>query len=164
AAARGDHSLAGAVTELARETPLAVVPMPEGSWWQDVDTPEDLKRARHLLRRALTKRGDGPVSRFLNRPLSTRVSMALAPLRLSPDLISFLAFSLAIAGALMLAGGSGVVGAILVHLASIVDWVDGEVARLQVRASAAGALLDGVLDRVADAALVAGLAVWALTD
>ncbi len=164
AAARGDHSLAGAVTELAREAPLAVVPLPEGSWWQDVDTPEDLKRARHLLRRALTKRGDGPVSRFLNRPLSTRVSMALAPLRLSPDLISFLAFSLAIAGALMLAGGSGVVGAILVHLASIVDGVDGEVARLQVRASAAGALLDGVLDRVADAALVAGLSVWALAD
>jgi choline kinase/phosphatidylglycerophosphate synthase len=164
AAARGDLSLAGAVTELAREAPLAVVPLPDACWWQDVDTPEDLKRARHLLRRSLIKKGDGPVSRFLNRPLSTRLSMALAPLRLSPDLISFLAFLLAIAGAVMLAAGRGVAGAILVHLASIADGLDGEAARLQVRASAAGALLDGVLDRLADAAVVAGLSIWALAD
>jgi choline kinase/phosphatidylglycerophosphate synthase len=164
AAARGDLSLAGALTELAQAAPLAVVPLPVAHWWQDVDTPEDLKRARHLLRRSLIKRSDGPVSRFLNRPLSTRLSMALAPLRLSPDLISLLAFLLAIAGAAMLAAGRGLAGAILVHLASIVDGVDGEVARLQVRASAAGALLDGVLDRLADGAVVAGLSVWALAD
>ena len=39
---------------------------------------------------------------------------------------------------------------------------DGEAARLQMRASAGGALFDGILDRVADVAIVAGTGVWAL--
>ena len=54
-------------------------------------------------------------------------------------------------------------GGILVHVASVLDGVDGEIARLKVRASAWGALFDGVLDRLGDAAVVAGLAVWSLS-
>lgn len=164
AAARGDSSLSGAVTELAAEEPLAAVPLPAGCWWQDVDTPEDLRRARSLLRRSLAKEGDGPVSRYLNRPVSTRLSMALAPLRLHPDLVSVVVFLVGAAAAWLLATGRGVAGAVLVHLTSVLDGVDGEVARLQIRASPAGALLDGVLDRLADAAVMAGLAVWALEE
>ena len=162
AEARGDTSLAGAVTELARNHPLAAVALRHDSWWQDVDTPEDLGRARVLLRRSLTKGTDGPVSRYLNRPVSTRLSMAVASLPIHPDVVSFVAFLTGIVGALVLASGAGIAGAILVHLASVLDGVDGELARLQVRASPGGALLDGVLDRLADAAILAGVAVWAL--
>lgn len=115
-----------------------------------------------MLRRSLTKEADGPVSRYLNRPISTRLSMALSPLRLHPDLVSVFAFLVALAAALVLARGAAVAGAVLVHVASVLDGVDGELARLQVRASPGGALLDGVLDRVADASIVAGLAVWAI--
>lgn len=164
AAATGDHSLAGVVARLAAARPLRAVPMKKRAWWHDVDTPEDLGRARRGLRRSLTKETDGPVSRLLNRPLSTRISMALAPLRLSPDLVSLIAFLLGLGSAWLLATGRGVVGGVLVQAASIVDGVDGEVARLQLRASPRGALLDGVLDRLADAAILAGLGVWALDD
>jgi choline kinase/phosphatidylglycerophosphate synthase len=162
AAARGDASLAGAVTELARSVPLGAVPLPRSAWWQDVDTPEDLRRAQQMLRRSLTKDGDGPVSRYLNRPVSTRLSMALAHLPVHPDVVSFVAFGLALAAGVSLALGAAVLGAILVHLSSVLDGVDGEIARLQVRASRSGALLDGILDRIADAAVLAGLAIWAL--
>jgi 1L-myo-inositol 1-phosphate cytidylyltransferase / CDP-L-myo-inositol myo-inositolphosphotransferase len=116
------------------------------------------------LRRSLGKDTDGPVSRFINRPLSTRLSMALAPLRPAPDLVSLVAFALGLAGATLLAVGQGLAGALLVHAASVADGVDGEVARLQLRGGPRGALLDGVLDRVADAAIVAGLGLWALGD
>ena len=162
AQARGDASLAAAVTELAREQPLAAVPLPQGLWWQDVDTPEDLHRAAARLRRSLTKEADGPVSRYLNRPVSTRMSMALAHLPIHPDVVSLAAFLLGILAAWLLASGRGIAGGILVQLASILDGVDGEIARLQVRAGPGGALLDGVLDRLADAAIVGGLALWAL--
>ena len=74
-AARGDGSLAGVVTELAATTPLAAVPLPSGTRWQDVDTPEDLRRVSKLLRAWLTKGADGPVSRYVNRPVSSRISM-----------------------------------------------------------------------------------------
>lgn len=160
AAARGDGSLAGAVTELARSQPLDAVPLPRGAWWQDVDTPKDLRRVSAMLRRSLTKDADGPVSRYLNRPVSTRLSMRLAHLPIHPDVVSVLAFFIALGAAWSLALGAGILGAVLVHMSSVLDGVDGEIARLQVRASPGGALLDGVLDRLADAALIAGLAVW----
>ena len=162
AAAEGDHTLAGAVTRLAQTRPLRAVALPRGCWWQDVDTPQDARAARMALRRSLGKDTDGPVSRWLNRPLSTRLSMALAPLRPAPDLVSLVAFTLGLAGATLLAAGRGVAGALLVHAASVADGVDGEVARLQLRGGPRGALLDGVLDRVADAAILAGLGLWAL--
>jgi CDP-L-myo-inositol myo-inositolphosphotransferase len=162
AEARGDASLAGALTELAREQPLAAVALPQGLWWQDVDTPEDLRRAAARLRRSLRKEADGPVSRYLNRPVSTRMSMALAHLPIHPDVVSMVAFLLGVLAAWLLASGQGTAGGILVQLASILDGVDGEIARLQVRAGPGGALLDGVLDRLADAAIVGGLALWAL--
>jgi choline kinase len=88
AATEGDHTLAGAVTRLAQTRPLRAVNLPAGCWWQDVDTPQDAKAARTALRRSLGKDADGPVSRLLNRPLSTRLSMVLAPLRPAPDLVS----------------------------------------------------------------------------
>lgn len=162
AQARGDASLAAAVTELAGNQPLAAVPLPQGLWWQDVDTPQDLRRAARRLRRSLTKEADGPVSRYLNRPVSTRMSMALAHLPIHPDVVSVAALLLGVLAAWLLASGRGIVGAILVQLASILDGVDGEIARLQMRAGPGGALLDGVLDRLADAAIVGGLALWAI--
>lgn len=162
AAAAGDHTLAGAVTRLARARPLRGVSLPAGCWWQDVDTPEDARAAAVALRRSLGKASDGPVSRWLNRPLSTRVSMALARVRPAPDLISLVAFAFGLAGAVLLAAGRGLLGALLVQAASVTDGVDGEVARLQLRGRPQGALLDGVLDRVADTAVLAGLGLWAL--
>ena len=163
AGARGDDSLAGAVTELASTTSLESVPLRPGARWLDVDTPEDLRRLRPFIRRSLTKNADGPVSRYLNRPISTRVSMALSNMPISADAVSFAAFAVAIGAALALANGAAVLGAVLVQLASIVDGIDGEIARLRFRSSPRGALLDGVLDRLADAAIIGGLAVWALT-
>jgi 1L-myo-inositol 1-phosphate cytidylyltransferase / CDP-L-myo-inositol myo-inositolphosphotransferase len=162
AATEGDHTLAGAVTRLAQTRPLRAVALPAGCWWQDVDTPQDARAASMALRRSLGKGADGPVSRFINRPLSTRLSMALAPLRPAPDLVSLVALAFGLAGAVLLAAGQGLGGALLVHASSVADGVDGEVARLQLRGGPRGALLDGVLDRVGDAAILAGLGLWAL--
>jgi phosphatidylglycerophosphate synthase len=114
------------------------------------------------LRRSLSKDADGPVSRLLNRPLSTRLSMLLAPLRPAPDLVSLVAFGLGLVGAALLGAGQGLAGGLLVHASSVADGVDGEVARLQLRGGPRGALLDGLLDRMGDAAVLAGLGLWAL--
>jgi phosphatidylglycerophosphate synthase len=70
---------------------------------------------------------------------------------------------LALAGAFMLATGRGIPAGIMVQAASVLDSVDGETARLLMRAGPRGALLDGVLDRVGDTAVMGGLGVWALS-
>ncbi len=161
-AAEPDFTLAGALTRLAQRQPFEAVPLPKGCWWQDVDTPTDLGIARARLRQSLGKAEDGPISRHVNRPLSTRVSMAMAPLRPNPNLVSVLVALVGLLAAGLLGLGMGLAGGLLAQAASILDGVDGELARLQLRAGPSGALLDGVLDRIVDAALLGGLGLWGL--
>lgn len=161
AAQAGDTSLAGAISTLAMTSAIRAVPLERQSWCVDVDTPADARRAQVALRRSLAQTSDGPISRFVNRPISTRLSMAIAPLRPHPDVLSLVALVLGVAAAWALSLGSPIAGAFLATATSILDGVDGETARLQQRDGPAGALLDGVLDRVTDASMVAGLAIWA---
>ncbi len=159
--ARGDGSLAVAVTELGRTVPVAAVAIRAEAWWQDVDTPEDLALAARRLRAGLPRPGDGPVARLLNRRLSVPVSWLLVRFGPNPDLLSAAAFVVGLVAAAILAAGLGVAGGLMAQLCSVLDGVDGEVARLQLRAGPRGTLLDGVLDRLGDAAICAALGVWA---
>ncbi len=141
-----------------------------GLLWMDVDTPEELEEARRLLpsllRRSLLKPGDGPVSRYMNRPISTRISvwLFLRGISISPNLISAVSFLTCVGGAALVALGRALIGGALIQLSSILDGVDGEVARLFQRASRFGKVFDALLDRYADLAVVAafGLAMWPL--
>src|SRR6266571_4225280 len=65
-----------------------------GAFLRPVAVFDAQRRAAARLRRSLPKEADGPVSRYLNRPLSTRMSMALAHLPLHPDVVSLVAFLL----------------------------------------------------------------------
>ncbi len=158
----GTTELADALSELAARRRVVAVPLRTEAWWQDVDTPEDLAIAGRLLRRGLPRGSDGPVSRLLNRRLSVPISWLLVRVGLSPDFLSAVAFVVGLGAALALAAGAGVAGGLLAQACSILDGVDGEVARLTLRAGPRGTLLDGVLDRVGDAAICAGLGVWAV--
>ncbi len=99
---------------------------------------------------------------LLNRRLSVPVSWTVASLRPSANLLSFLSFGVGVAAAALIAAGEGVLGGILAQACSVLDGVDGEVARLTVTAGPRGALLDGFIDRTGDAAIAVGLGVWAL--
>src|SRR5205814_6886033 len=126
AAAEGDHSLAGAVTRVAETTRVRAVPLPPGSWWQDVDTPEDLRRAKTLIRRSLAKSTDGPVSRYLNRPISTRITMALGRFLISPNLLTGVILLVGVWAGWSLSASRAVVGGLLTQAVSMLDGVDGE--------------------------------------
>ncbi len=104
---------------------------------------------------------DGPVSRWLNRRLSRPLATALARTPVSPDAVTWLSLALAAGAGTFVAAGWNVVGGVGVQLASVVDGVDGDLARRTGRTSRRGALLDAVLDRYADAAVIAGLGYFA---
>ena len=87
--------------------------------------------------------------------------MAMSSFHPSPDLATVLSTMIGMAAAVLLGHGAGLAGGILAQVASVLDGVDGELARMQLRAGPRGAFLDGVLDRVVDVALIAGLAAWA---
>lgn len=162
AGAGGPVTLTAGAALLAEQGRLAAVPVHEG-WWIDVDEAADLQAARQrLLAAATASGGDGPVARRLNRPVSRRITALLASTRVTPDQVSWAAWFLALAGAVCFGLGLPAAGGILAQLASIVDGSDGELARLRLQARPAGALLDTLLDRYADAALIAGLTLGAL--
>jgi choline kinase/phosphatidylglycerophosphate synthase len=134
-----------------------------GKLWKDVDTPEDLVEARkvywQILRKELTKPEDGLVSRYLNRPISTRISIMAyrRSFRIEPLTVTLVSFILGLSASLLLAMRVFILGGLLVQLASVIDGVDGELARLYRKATPWGGYLDSVLDRVSDVAIVAGL-------
>ncbi|MHB9286259.1 CDP-alcohol phosphatidyltransferase family protein [Halobacteriales archaeon Cl-PHB] len=99
---------------------------------------------------------------WADRALSPFVATA-ARLGLTPDGVSIVAFALAVAagGAFYAAGTDPMLylaGSLLVFLNGWLDLVDGALARELDVASRGGDLLDHVLDRYADIAIVVGLA------
>jgi phosphatidylglycerophosphate synthase len=104
---------------------------------------------------------EGPVSRYLNRRLSRPLAALLAPTPVTPNAVSFAAFGVAL-GALACFGlGQPIAAGALIQASSVVDGVDGDLARLQGTSSRFGAVFDAVLDRYADAAIVGGMAWYA---
>ena len=97
------------------------------------------------------------VTRLLYRPLSTRLAGLLSSTSVSPTTVTWISAAAALAGALLLAGGYYVAGALVTFAAVIADCADGDLARATGRSSKVGAFLDSVLDRWTDAALVIGL-------
>jgi CDP-L-myo-inositol myo-inositolphosphotransferase len=115
----------------------------------------DLSSPREAARKILAatgKPGDGIVSRWLNRPVSRRLSGLL--LRFEAVRPWHLTVVTALIGVAMiaafLAGGEGglLAGVVLFHVASVVDGVDGEIARATFRQSKAGASQDTAVDMI----------------
>ncbi len=123
----------------------------------------DRRGASAEILRRTGKAGDGPVSRWLNRPISRRLS---ALLLLAPGVrpihatagTALLALAMFVS---MIAGGAPglVAGAILFQAASIFDGVDGELARATFRSSQAGAVLDSIVDAATNILFVLGLTI-----
>lgn len=126
--------------------------------------PEDVARAEDALFNDCRKPQDGIVSRHLNRHLSLTMSRALVATPVGPNHISVITFSLGIAAAVA-AGVGGyaafLAAGILYQLNSVIDGVDGELARVRYEFSVLGEWLDTVSDDLSDLLLYIGLGVGA---
>ena len=156
-----DTTLSAAIRVLAEDKHAKSV-QTEG-FWIDVDDKNAFQKAEKALLDSLQgKSADGPVSRWLNRPVSIRLSKVLVNFNITPNQISFLSFMLSIVAAGFFALGDYLylaLGGIVAQFASIIDGSDGEVARLKYLTSDYGRWFDAILDRYADAFLLFGL-IW----
>ncbi len=114
----------------------------------------------------LGKAVDGPISRHINRRISTRITMFIVSkgLPLTPDIVSLIAFLLAIVSGLAFVNGLLILGGILAQVSSIIDGVDGELARAKGLTSKRGGFLDTMLDRCADIAICLGMAIYLIVE
>ena len=163
----GDTTLSGGVRALAAEGRAKAVDI-RGLFWIDVDDQSAFRRAETVLLDDLRdKPSDGLVSRYLNRPLSVRITRRLVNYRITPNQISLFSFLCSVlATGLFILGGypALLLGGFLAQFASVIDGCDGEVARLKFQSSRYGGWLDAVLDRYADALLLFGLTWHAYAD
>ncbi len=81
---------------------------------------------------------------------------------LSPNGITLLGFAFCVASACLAASGWLVWGGVVFLAGGVLDLFDGALARLTGKATAFGALLDSVFDRLGEAALFVGLGVYVL--
>ena len=106
---------------------------------------------------------DGYISRHVNRRLSDPVARLLVKTRITPNQVSWAAFIIALLSFISFVFSQNIVGGLLVQLSSIVDGIDGSLARLKGITSSFGDFLDSMLDRYADILIVLGLTIWSLS-
>ena len=103
---------------------------------------------------------DGFISRHLNRHISRPVARLLCHTPVTPNQVSFASVGVALAAFFAFVYGYHIVAAILAQASSIIDGVDGDLARLKRMSSPFGGFMDSVLDRYADALIILGLTIW----
>lgn len=81
---------------------------------------------------------------------------------LTPNAITLLGFAVCVVSAYLVASGWLLWGGVAFLVGSILDLMDGALARLTGRETPFGALLDSVFDRLGEAALFVGLGIYAL--
>lgn len=106
---------------------------------------------------------DGYISKYVNRRLSEPMARLFAKTRITPNQMSWVAFGIAVLSFISFILGQNIIGGLLVQLSSIVDGVDGGIARLKGMTSTFGGFLDSMLDRYADILIVLGLTLWSVS-
>ncbi|MBO8127648.1 MAG: NTP transferase domain-containing protein [Peptococcaceae bacterium] len=127
-------------------------------FWVDVDDLPSYRYAEKVLLKSLVPPKDGIVSRVLNRKVSLKITKVLARTGITPNQVTFLSFLISSVSAALFAAAYPLLGGLLAQLSSIIDGVDGEIARLKFQKSNYGALFDAILDRYADFLIVLGMA------
>lgn len=133
----------------------APVPLPSA------DPLAALGAAERAILSATAKAGDGVVARALNRPISRAISARLLRLGwVRPGHATGLTALVALAMLACLVAWPSpaglTAGAVLFQLASVIDGVDGEIARATFRSSPSGASLDSLVDALTNLAFLGG--------
>jgi len=152
---RGAYALTDAVNILAGEGKLRLH-FVDGPWI-DVDEEKSYRQAEKMLLQSLIPPKDGFISKHINRRFSLAITRQVARTGLTPNQITLVSLLVAAASAFAFALGRPLWGGLLAQCCSILDGVDGEIARLKFLQSKYGALFDAVLDRYADYLVVMGM-------
>ncbi len=120
-------------------------------FWMHVDLHEHGPKAEWGLLKELQLRPGGLVAKYLNRPISLQITRPLVNTSITPNQTTWVAFAIGLVAIplfLMATWEAAVAAAILLQVNSILDGVDGELARIRQTQSTYGAYLDSVVDEI----------------
>lgn len=146
----GDCSLSDGIRGLAADQKMGIMDIGEADW-QDVDTPDSLKHAEKILLESCRKDTDGFISRNFNRHVSLFLSRFLAKTPLTANVATFFITCFGVLSGYFASQGTYatfLIAAFLFKWTSILDGVDGELAKLKFTASKFGQWFDTLSDNV----------------
>ena len=103
---------------------------------------------------------NGFVSRHLNRRLSVPAARALGHTPVTPNQVSVASLGTALLSFVLFAQGYNIAGGLLAQVSSVIDGMDGDLARIKRMTSSFGGFLDAILDRYADCLILLGMIIW----
>jgi CDP-L-myo-inositol myo-inositolphosphotransferase len=133
--------------------------LPEGHYYPGRSRTEIFAAERAVFRWCI-KETDGMVSRYLNRPISTWISRHLSHTAIRPTQLTAFTGLLALLMFFALVGGSVTLitlGCVLYHVTSVIDGLDGEIARAKYMSSPRGAMLDTAVDMATNLLFILGI-------
>lgn len=107
---------------------------------------------------------EGVVSQYVNRRFSRPIARALTPTPVTPNQVSFAAFVFAVGALALFVTGYNILAGLAAQASSIIDGVDGDLARAKNMATRFGGFFDALLDRYADVAMLGGMAYWSIQN
>jgi phosphatidylglycerophosphate synthase len=136
------------------------VQLPEGCFAQPAADPVQARQAERRLFRSFIKQTDGWFSQHLNRPVSLWITRRIVHLPVHPNAVTAFCLLLGALSGWSAAQGTPAglaAGGVLFQIASILDGVDGEIARARLLQSKTGEWLDTVCDDATNALFIAGV-------
>jgi len=100
------------------------------------------------------------IRRNLGYRITDPVVRILSKSGITPNALTFINLALNIIAAYVIATGHFLLGGILVLVAGLFDLLDGALARFTKQTTRFGAILDSVVDRISEAAILCGLLIW----
>lgn len=137
---------------------------PENTIFHKILTHDDTKIGQNLLTKSLRKPlgrdADGLVAYFINRPCSLQISKRIANSSITPNMVTAFGLIIGLAAAALVATGSplGMATAVILwQISSMVDGIDGELARMRMSPSHKGEWFDTVADDITNITFMLGL-------
>ncbi len=153
----GRYTLLEAVKELAKEGKMrAYLVSGEKDYWLSIDTPEDLKLAEKVLLFEASKHAIA--TRILYKHLNTPITKLLTLTPITPNQVTLLSLAAGIAASLLFIYGRPILAGFLALLSSVLDGVDGKIARIKFQKTTYGGIFDSFIDLYTDFAVFFGMA------
>ena len=111
-----------------------------------------MEKWRHI-RRVSERHERWLFSTYINRPVSNLITYLILDTPITPNQVSLSTIPIALLASLSYLLGRPILGGLLFHLSSILDGVDGEIARARGVSSPLGRIIDSLCDRVVEASI-----------
>jgi len=108
------------------------------AFWIDIDTKEDLRKAKKLLIENACKGRNDLLATYVNKPIENFIVSRLTNTRITPNQVTLLTNIVAYTSTFLFLEGYLLFGSILTFIVSFMDGVDGKLSRVKIVSSNIG--------------------------